>query len=223
MILTTEVNRRILALPLGALGALLLLLAAFTAVGGIPQPIATPLISGVVAAMLTGGLALLGIWMNIRYQIDRDRIERLRVAYAQLLRAGDKIFEALLEVTNFPSGRPFPEPAQLVIGGAFGGPPTQLDIERAKYDPFHIETSLVSDALDLRAQAEATIYLDEGTESRVLYASSQLAQAYDEWRRALADKSVAPERREELRLEIPTALIELRDVAHKELKRLVGR
>jgi hypothetical protein len=216
------VNRRVLALPLGVLGALVLLLAALTAVGGIPQSIATPLIAGVVAAMLTGGLALLGIWMNIRYQIDRDRIERLRVAYAQLLRAGDKVFEALLEVSNFPNGHPFPEPAQLVINAAWG-PPSQLDIERAKHNPFHIESSLVSEALDLRAQAEATIYLDEGDESRVLYASTQLTQAYDRWRHSLTDESVIPERRHELRLEVPTALVELREVAHKELKRLAGR
>lgn len=53
--------------------------------------------------------------------------------------------------------------------------------------------------------------------------SSELAQAYDEWRRALHDESLAPEQREELRLKIPTALIELRDVARKELMRLAGR
>lgn len=106
-------GRRVLVLPLAILLSLALLLAALTAAGGIPISIATPVISGVIAAMLTGGLALLGIWMNIRYQIDRDRIERLRVAYAELLRAGDKVFEALLEVTNFPTGRPFLEPPRL--------------------------------------------------------------------------------------------------------------
>jgi hypothetical protein len=178
-------------------------------------------ISGVVAAMLTGGLALLGIWMNIRYQIDRDRIERLRVAYAQLLRAGDKVFEALLEVSNFPNGRPFPEPAQFVISTSYG-PPTQVDMDRAKHNPFRVETALLSEALDLRAQAEATIYLDEGDESQVLYASTQLAQAYDEWRNSVMDEAMDPEKRGDLRRAVPVALVNLRDVAHKELKRLAS-
>jgi hypothetical protein len=215
-------SRRVLALPLAVLVAILLLLAALTTTGGIPQTLAVPLISGVVAAMLTGGLALLGIWINIRYQIDRDRLERLRVAYSQLLRASDKVFEAMLEVTNFPNGRPFPEPGGISISPAFR-PPTQLDIERAKHDPFQIESALLSQALDLRAQAEATIYLDEGDASRVLYESSRLAQCYDEWRNSVRDEKVTPDEQERLRLEVPVQLIQLRDVAHAELKRLSRR
>lgn len=102
------------------------------------------------------------------------------------------------------------------------GLPTQLDIDRANYNPFHVESSLLAAALDLRAQAEASIYLDEGDESRVLYASTQLAQAYDEWRSSLNDETVNVEKREELRLEVPVALVNLRDVTHQELRRLTG-
>jgi hypothetical protein len=209
-------SRRYLALPLVLFLCALLLLAALTAGGAIPSTLATPLVAAVLAAMLTGGLSLWGIWMNTRYQIGRDRIERLREAYAQLLRAGDKIVEATREVSAYPMGRPFPGPASFTFR-ELNAPPTQLDIERAKHDPFQVETSVVSQALDLHAEAEATIYLEVGSDSPVLERWTDLVAAYDTWRRSLSDTG---EDVDALRGKIPEALDSMREAAHRELRRL---
>ncbi len=209
-------GRRYLALPLVLFLCALLLLAALTAGGAIPSSLATPLVAAVLAATLTGGLSLWGIWMNTRYQIERDRIERLREAYAQMLRAGDKIVEATNELAAYPGGRPFPEPPQLTLGHLHG-PPTQLDIERAKHDPYQVETSLVSQALDLHAEAEATIYLEVGSGSAVLECWTELVVVYDKWRRTL---STTGEDVDALRARIPEALSSMREAAHRELRRL---
>src|SRR6266851_9603096 len=162
-------GRRYLALPLGILLAVLALLAALTAAGGIPVSIATPLISAVVAAVLTGGLGLLGIWMTIRYQVEHDRLERLRDGYAKLLRAGVHINEAVNEVTEFPQGRPYPAVAQDPFLSSVSAR-EQDARDRARYDPMHVETAIVDRAFDLFADAESTIFLEEGPASPVLEA-----------------------------------------------------
>lgn len=154
-------GRRYLALPLAVLLAVLALLAALTAAGGIPVSIATPLISAVVAAVLTGGLGLLGIWMTIRYQIERDRLDRLRDSYAKLLRAGVHITEAVNEVTEFPQGRPYPAATTNTFMSSVSAA-EQDARDRARYDPMHAETAIVDRAFDLFAEAESTIFLEEG-------------------------------------------------------------
>jgi hypothetical protein len=211
-------GRRYLALPLVLFLCALLLLAALTAGGAIPSSLATPLVAAVLAAMLTGGLSLWGIWMNTRYQIERERTERLREAYAQLLRAGDKIVEATNELSAYPAGRPFPEPRYVISPSHVHGPPTQLDIDRAKHDPFYVETAAVSQALDLHAEAEATIYLEVGSGSPVLERWTELVDAYETWRRALLTTG---EDVDALRARIPETLNALREAAHRELRRLI--
>lgn len=210
-------GRRYLALPLVLFVCALLLLAALTAGGAIPSSLAAPLVAAVLAAMLTGGLSLWGIWMNTRYQIERDRIQRLREAYAQLLRAGDKIIEATREVAAYPTGRPFPEPGHTFTVRPLYSPPTQLDLERAKHDPFQVETSVLSQALDLHAEAEATIYLEVGSDSAVLERWTELGSAYDAWRGGL---STTGEDTDALRAKISGALDAMREAAHRELRRL---
>jgi len=209
-------GRRYLALPLVLFLCALLLLATLTLGGAIPSSLATPLVAAVLAAMLTGGLSLWGIWMNTRYQIERDRIERLRAAYAQLLRAGDKIIEATHEVTAYPTGRPFPGPATFTVR-ELHAPPTQFEIERAKHDPYQVEVSVLSHALDLHAEAEATIYLEVGSDSPVLARWTELVDAYDTWRRSL---SKTDEDVNALRARISEALGSMREAAHRELRRL---
>ena len=222
--LTTKIppmGRRLLVLPLSLLVSVLVLLAALTAAGGIPISVAIPLISGVVAALLTGGLALTGIWMNVRYQIERDRIERLRQAYVQILRAGDAILEAVKEVSAYPRGRPFPEPPGVVVSGSVFGPPSQLDIERARHDPWQVEDALIRRALDLAADAEATIYLEVGSENTVLETWRYLQIAHDKWREAVSDSDQSSEQ-DALRKKVSVVFELLRENAHRALKQLGG-
>jgi hypothetical protein len=213
------VGRRYLALPLGILLAVLALLAALTAAGGIPVSIATPLISAVVAAVLTGGLGLLGIWMSIRYQIEHDRLDRLRDGYAKLLRAGVHIGEAITEVIEYPQGRPYPAvPIQAVSTVSAREEDAR---ERARYDPMHVETAIVNRAFDLFAEAESAIFLEEGPDSPVLEAWATVADAYNKFRViasevGLADDAAVLSRRQELL----AALDKLRLAAHVDLRKL---
>ncbi len=211
-------SRRVLVIPLGILVALALLLAALTAAGGIPTSIATPLISGVVAAMLTGGLALTGIWMNIRYQIDRDRIALLRDAYTKLLRAGVKVRDAHGEMRLFPKGRPYRAP----FGFSAGMPMSeQAQRDWANFNPREVEERLTEEATDLYTEGETVIYLEQGADSPVLQAWTDLADAFEFWRGAILIEE--PERAKTLEPRLQTAMIELRRVAHHDLKQLARR
>jgi hypothetical protein len=204
-------GRRVLVLPLAILLSLALLLAALTAAGGIPTSIATPVISGVVAAMLTGGLALLGIWMNVRYQIDRDRVTLLRDSYAKLLRASVKVRETHSEMLLFPQGRPYPGPIPITAS-------SEAWRDFYKHEPREVEHALIDAAMDLFTEAETVIYLEQGAESPVLKAWEELATAFELWRGAvLIDDS---EKAKKLQGGLQNALLELRQTAHNDLKKL---
>ena len=76
---------------------------------------------------------------------------------------------------------------------------------------------MVSQAVDLHAEAEATIYLEVGSDSPVLERWTDLVAAYDTWRRSLSDTG---EDVDALRGKIPEALDSMREAAHRELRRL---
>jgi hypothetical protein len=212
-----KVSRRVLTLPLSLLVAVAFLLAALTFAGGIPSSISVPLIAGVVASLLTGGLTLLGIWMNIRYQIDRDRLDRLREAFGKLLKASVKAREAAEEVARFPKGRPHPSLG--IIGSATMTAADQIAL--GSFEPHAEEEALIEAATDLFTEAEVVIDLELGPNAAVLRVWKDLAEAFEQWRSAVYAEDA--ERAQAVRSRLQSKIIELRDVARAELSRLANR
>lgn len=214
-------NRRLLILPLLALITVLLLLAVATAAGAVPNSLVTPLISGMVAAFLTGGLGLWGIWMNLTHQIERDRLDRIRDAYAKLLRAVHLHVQAAGEAMLYPKGRAFPEPYGISVSGAYMATMDPLVKERAQYNPYSVEESLLEQAKDLAIEAESAIYLEEGSRSAVLKAFGRVEVSYDELRKSLSeeDEAVTTKRRNAF----DKAVEDLREAARIRLTKIAGR
>jgi hypothetical protein len=214
-------NRRLLILPLLALIAVLLLLAVAIAAGGVPNSLVTPLISGMVAALLTGGLGLWGMWMNLTHQIERDRLDRIRDAYAKLLRSAHLHVQAAGEAMLYPNGRPFPEPYGFSAGGAYMPTMDPLVKERAQYNPYSVEESLLEQGKDLAIEAESAIYLEEGSKSGVLSAFGRVEVSYDELRKSLAENNEAVTT--ELHKAFDKSVEDLREAARIRLNKIAGR
>lgn len=209
---------RVLVIPLGILLAVFALVVALTALGAIQTTIATPLISAFGAATLTGAVALWGIWMNIRHQIDHDRVALLRAAYTKLLRAGVKVRDAHGEMRLFPKGRPYRGPLTF---SAVGGMSEEAQRDWAKYNPREVEERLAEEAMDLFTEAETVIYLEQGAESPVLRAWTELADSFEFWRGAILIED--PDKAKALEPRLQATMIELRRVAHHDLKQLARR
>ncbi len=209
-------RRRVLVLPLVALILALLIVLSLVLSGGVPGSLLAPLASGIVAAFLTGGLGLWGIWMNLNHQIERDRLDRIRAAYAKMLQAAHRITQAADEATWYPQGRAFPGPDSLQLHYM-----ASLDVlvkERAQFNPYHVEEALLDEARDLAIEAESAIFLEEGAGSAVISRWGVVEWAHGEFRKALSGTDAAATT--EQRTSFLEAVDRLRDEAHGRLKRL---
>src|SRR5260370_1189887 len=89
--------------------------------------------------------------------------------------------------------------------------------ERARYDPMHVETAIVDRAFDLFAEAESTIFLEEGPNSPVLEAWATVADAYNQFRVTARDVGMGDDAAVlTYRRAVFDALEKLRAAAHVE-------
>jgi hypothetical protein len=81
-----------------------------------------------------------------------------------------------------------------------------------------VEHALIDAAMDLFTEAETVIYLEQGESSPVLNAWKELATAFEMWRSAIRIDDL--ERAKTLQSELQHALLDLRQTAHSDLKKL---
>jgi hypothetical protein len=213
------VGSRAAAIVLLGLVVLLLAVGAFAVVLLVAVPglrdVALVLIGAVVAAILTSGVGLSGVWVNLIHETAKARHDRLLQAFGKLLLACDRSRALVDELRRFPNGRPNPFLPETISNAS----PRPMIVEERSWDPYHVANAAAAEMDRLGAEAEATIILEEGESSAVLAAWRTVCARTREFQSIVFDEDrwdTLIEHHER----VLEALGTLREVAYRDLKRL---
>jgi hypothetical protein len=163
------------------------------------QALGAGVVTALLASTLAAGTTSGAVYITLRHQAKQAEVDRLRIAYRQLIRAGNRMVYAVKELAFFPKGHLIPPGTE---------PP-------AGYDPLAEAKHLLEEAHNLVVEAEVTLSLEEAAEETVYDAFEATETAY--WEFIVAHRQENRSLMEETRAELSKAIEALASAARQHL------